>query len=197
MTVGGDEAITSGGPAGTEQTAVPGGSEGATFGPDLFGPDFLWGAATSAFQVEGSLAADGRGESVWDVFARRPGLRDLLIRLARDYPQMPLMITENGGVFGDGPTHDGQVHDRRRIRFIRQHVTVMAEAMAAGTDVRGYFHWARLDNFEWAMGYRPRFGLTYVEYPTGRRIIKDSGRYYAELARTSRLPDVPPIQPYG
>ncbi|UNX56271.1 GH1 family beta-glucosidase [Georgenia sp. TF02-10] len=122
---------------------------------------------------------------------------DLLVRLARDYPGTPLLVTENGGAFGETPTHDGRVHDTRRIDQIRSHVAAMAAAVAAGADVQGYLYWSLLDNLEWAMGYRPRYGLTYVDYPTGRRTIKDSGRYYAELVRTGDLPEPPAVAPFG
>jgi len=125
-------------------------------------------------------------------------LRDLLVRLTRDYPAVPLLITENGAVYGDSPTHDGRVHDERRIRFLLRHLQAIAEAIELGADVRGYMHWSLLDNFEWAQGYRSRFGLVHVDYPTGNRVIKDSGRVYGEIARTGRLPDaLPRIAPYG
>ncbi len=123
--------------------------------------------------------------------------RDLLIRMHREYEGVPMMITENGGVFGDTPTHDGHVHDTRRIAFLRAHVEAMGEAMAAGADVRGYMHWSLLDNFEWALGYRPRFGLVHVDYATGRRTVKDSGRMYAQLARSGTLPADTRIEPFG
>jgi beta-glucosidase len=125
-------------------------------------------------------------------------LRRLLVRLAEDYPGIPLLITENGAVYGDTPVHDGQVHDDRRSRFILDHLEAVAAAMAAGADVRGYLYWSLMDNFEWALGYRPRFGLTYVDYPTGARTVKDSGRMYADIARTGRLPESrPTIAPFG
>jgi len=125
-------------------------------------------------------------------------LRDLLVRLHRDYAGPPLMVTENGGVFGDAPTHDGRVHDVRRIALLRAHLEAVAQALAAGADVRGYLHWSLMDNFEWALGYRPRFGLVHVDYATGRRTIKDSGHFYAEVARTGRLPAQDPVvAPFG
>jgi beta-glucosidase len=117
-----------------------------------------------------------------------PGaLRDLLVRLDREYPGVPLMITENGAIYGDSPTHDGRVHDVRRIRYLRAHLSAVAEAIAAGAPVVGYLHWSLLDNFEWALGYRPRFGLVYVDFRTGERIVKDSGLHYAEIVRAGRL----------
>lgn len=120
-------------------------------------------------------------------------LRRLLVRLHHDYPGVPLMITENGGAYGDAPTHDGRVHDSRRSCYLLSHLRAIDEAMEQGADVVGYLHWSLLDNFEWALGYRPRFGLVHVDYPTGRRTVKDSGRVYAEIARTGRLPDSLPV----
>lgn len=114
--------------------------------------------------------------------------RDLLLRLHRDYPGVPLMVTENGAIYGDSPTHDGQVHDVRRTRYLRAHVAAMSEVLAAGVPLVGYTHWSLLDNFEWALGYRPRFGLVYVDFRTGERIIKDSALHYAEIIRTGGLP---------
>lgn len=119
-------------------------------------------------------------------------LRDLLLRLSREYPGVPLLITENGAVTGEGPTHDGAVHDVRRIRYLLAHLRAVAEAVAGGADVRGYQHWSLLDNFEWSLGYRPRFGLVHVDYPTGRRTVKDSGRVYAQIARSGVLPGAEP-----
>jgi beta-glucosidase len=124
-------------------------------------------------------------------------LRDLLIRLHRDYPGVPLMITENGAISGESPTHDGLVHDVRRIRYLRAHVKAIGEAIAAGAPVIGYTHWSLFDNFEWALGYRPRFGLVYVDYPSGARTIKDSGRHYAQIVAANRLIDWDETAPTG
>jgi beta-glucosidase len=111
-----------------------------------------------------------------------PGaLTDLLVRLAADYPAVPIMITENGLVSNETPQHDGRVHDVRRIRFLRAHVAAMADAIEQGVPLVGYLHWSLLDNFEWALGYRPRFGLVYVDYPTLARIPKDSALHYRAI----------------
>ncbi len=114
---------------------------------------------------------------------------DLLVRLHREHPGIPIMITENGAIYGDSPTHDGRVHDVRRIRYLREHLAAMGDAMAAGAPVVGYLHWSLLDNFEWALGYRPRFGLVYVDFRTGERIVKDSGIHYSQIARSARMPE--------
>lgn len=146
------------------------------------GPDrpFPW-------QVVGPRGDVPRTDESWEIVPS--SLTSLLVRLHEDYPGIPLMITENGGVFGDAPTHDGRVHDVRRTALLRDHVLAVRAAIEAGADVRGYLHWSLMDNFEWSLGYRPRFGLTHVDYRTGQRTIKDSGRYYAELIRNHGVPD--------
>jgi beta-glucosidase len=102
-------------------------------------------------------------------------LTSLLCRLRGDYGDVPILVTENGGIF-DEPLHDG-----RRIAFLDAHVAAIDAARTEGVDVRGYFHWSLLDNFEWALGYAPRFGLVHVDYETQARTVKDSGRAYRRL----------------
>ncbi|MFJ9130633.1 GH1 family beta-glucosidase [Streptomyces sp. NPDC102340] len=115
-------------------------------------------------------------------------LESLLVRLHSDYPGVPLMVTENGAIYDDGPDADGRVRDSRRIAFLRAHLAAVHRAMGAGVPVEGYYHWSLLDNFEWAMGYWPRFGLVHVDRETQRRTVKDSGRWYADVARSGVLP---------
>ncbi|MGI5231636.1 GH1 family beta-glucosidase [Actinoallomurus sp. CA-142502] len=145
--------------------------------------------------------ADGHGDgtaSPWvgcdDVeFVRQPGpytemgwsidptgLTDLLLRLHRDHPDMPLMITENGAAFDDQIDADGRIHDQRRIDYLRDHLAAVGRAMKAGADVRGYFVWSLLDNFEWAHGYSKRFGIVHVDYATQERTWKDSAHWYRD-----------------
>jgi beta-glucosidase len=103
---------------------------------------------------------------------------------------VPILITENGGVFGDAPGPNGRVRDRRRIEFIQDHLAAVHAAIEQGVPIVGYFHWSLMDNFEWALGYAQRFGLVHVDYDTLERTVKDSGRYYAEIVRANAL--VPP-----
>ena len=96
---------------------------------------------------------------------------------------MPIYITENGAAFKD-TVEDGAVHDPRRVNYLREHIAACHQAMKAGVDLRGYFAWSLLDNFEWAHGYSKRFGLAYVDYATQQRIPKDSFDFYrAVIAR--------------
>ncbi|WNE95303.1 GH1 family beta-glucosidase [Streptomyces luomodiensis] len=123
------------------------------------------------------------------------GLHDLLLRLTNDFPGLPLVITENGAAFHDYVNPAGEVHDPERIAYLSGHLTAVHQAIEAGADVRGYFLWSLLDNFEWGYGYSKRFGAVYVDYPTGTRIPKSSARWYARVARTGTLPEASGQQP--
>ena len=97
------------------------------------------------------------------------GLYDFLTRVARDYPGVPLYVTENGAAFADEKAPDGQVHDPARVDYLDAHFRAAQRAIADGVDLRGYFVWSLLDNFEWAYGYSKRFGLIHVDYETLER----------------------------
>ncbi len=99
---------------------------------------------------------------------------------------LPIYVLENGYGSFDQPDASGAVDDAERIEFLRAYIGAMNSAAASGADVRGYFIWSLLDNFEWESGYGTRFGLTYVDYPSQRRIPKSSFRWYADLIRTAR-----------
>ncbi|NEM92529.1 GH1 family beta-glucosidase [Galbitalea soli] len=123
----------------------------------------------------------------WEV--NPDGLRVLLERLGHDYPTLPpLYVTENGAAYDDVVSEDGAVHDPERTQYIRQHVEAVSRAIAAGADVRGYFVWSFLDNFEWAWGYNKRFGIVRVDYDTQERIVKDSGLEYARMIAGALAP---------
>lgn len=111
--------------------------------------------------------------------------RDTLLDVARRYGR-PVYVTENGLGGHDQPDASGAVVDDDRIAFLRAYIGAMNDAAAAGTDIRGYFVWSLLDNFEWDSGYSVRFGLAYVDYPTQRRIPKASFGWYRNLIRMAR-----------
>jgi beta-glucosidase len=117
------------------------------------------------------------------------GLTDLLTGLAASYPDLPLMITENGAAFDDVVDSSGApaVHDTNRIDYLHRHLNAVLDAREAGANVTGYFVWSLLDNFEWAYGYSKRFGIIRVDYATQQRIPQDSARWYADLIRTRQL----------
>ncbi|MGK9147840.1 beta-glucosidase [Plantibacter flavus] len=121
----------------------------------------------------------------WEVHPA--GLRTLLVRLGREYPTLPpLYVTENGAAYDDVAAEDGRIHDVDRDAFIQDHIDQVELAIADGADVRGYFVWSLLDNFEWAYGYDKRFGIVRVDYQTQERTIKDSGLAYARRIAASR-----------
>jgi beta-glucosidase len=107
-------------------------------------------------------------------------LVDLLTRLDREYTGLPpLYITENGAAYDDTEA-GGEVDDPERLDYIRRHVAAVEQAIARGVDMRGYFVWSLLDNFEWELGYGKRFGIVYIDYETQQRIPKSSARWYRD-----------------
>src|SRR6266700_806282 len=123
-------------------------------------------------------------EMGWEVYPQ--ALADVLVRVYRDYAPRAIAVTENGAAFADQWDGRDSVSDPLRVQYIREHIQAFGQARAQGIPVRGYFVWSLLDNFEWAEGYSKRFGIVYVDYPTQRRIVKDSGRWYAAFITAQR-----------
>jgi beta-glucosidase len=125
----------------------------------------------------------------WEV--EPDGLYELLVRLQRDYG-VPIAVTENGAAFDDPPARNGLVEDPDRVAYLDGHIDAVARAIADGVDVRRYFAWSLMDNFEWSRGYDKRFGIVHVDYATQRRTMKRSGAFYRDLiarTRDARRPD--------
>ena len=123
----------------------------------------------------------------WEV--QPEGLTRLLRRVHDDYTSAAataLYVTENGAAYDDTVAEDGAVHDAERTLYLESHLAAVADAVAQRVDVRGYFYWSLLDNFEWAWGYAKRFGIVRVDYETLQRTIKDSGRAYADVIRRTK-----------
>ena len=120
----------------------------------------------------------------WEVYPN--GLRDVLVNVARNYPVGKLYVTENGAAFPDVWDGGDTVSDPRRVDYLRAYITACADAIEQGAPLYGYFVWSLMDNFEWSEGYAKRFGLVYVDYPTQRRVIKESGRWYAAFLNAFR-----------
>lgn len=116
-------------------------------------------------------------EMAWEIYPQ--GLSDVLLRVHQDYAPPLIMVAENGAAFAD--QWDGRTHvpDRRRVQYLRDHIQELEEVCARGVPLCGYFVWSLLDNYEWIDGYSKRFGLVYVDFATQRRIVKESGRWYA------------------
>jgi beta-glucosidase len=123
------------------------------------------------------------------------GLYELLIRLSKDAPGLPLYITENGCAAEDYVNPDGEVNDLERIKFLHLHLAAAARAARDGASLAGYYVWSLLDNFEWAYGYQKRFGIVYVDFATQRRIPKASSAFYARVASENAVPALPAVWP--
>ena len=140
------------------------------------------------------LTAKGKVEKIegseytemgWEVCA--PALRRMLVKINSEYNLPSIIITENGVAFKDEVSADGKVHDLRRIEYLKEHFIQTRLAMLDGVDVRGYMVWALMDNFEWGHGFSKRFGLAYTDYTTQKRIVKDSGEWYADVIRKNEV----------
>ena len=116
----------------------------------------------------------------WEVWPE--SLYDMCMRLTRDFDRPVLEVTENGCSYGDAPGPDGKIRDARRIDYYRGYLEALARAIADGADVRGYHAWTLLDNFEWAEGFRQRFGLAWVDFASGKRTLKESGHWFGRVA---------------
>jgi beta-glucosidase len=120
----------------------------------------------------------------WEV--RPDGLSELLRRIRNGYGNPRVLITENGACYDDPPARNGTVDDPERLEYLRGHLTAVREAIAGGANVRGYYVWSLLDNFEWEHGYAKRFGIVHVDYRTQRRTLKASARWYRDHIASSR-----------
>lgn len=170
------EAVTKTPPAQALTTAAPAARPTASPYP----------AADGVYSVPRGLPVTNMG---WEI--QPEGLHRLLLRLQQDYTGpagVPLYITENGAAFDDDVVVDGIVQDQDRLEFIEAHLGAVQDAVADGVDVRGYFAWSLMDNFEWAWGYAKRFGIVHVDYQSLVRTPKASARWFAEAARTNALP---------
>jgi beta-glucosidase len=122
-------------------------------------------------------------ETGWEVYAH--GLADTLEWVTERYGRIPLYVTENGAAFYDAPQPiDGRVEDPLRVAYYRSHLRAAHTALCQGVDLRGYYAWSLLDNYEWSLGYSKRFGIVHVDYETQRRTPKASARFYSEVIRT-------------
>ncbi|RYV49839.1 GH1 family beta-glucosidase [Pengzhenrongella frigida] len=143
-------------------------------------------AADGAFSHARGLPTTAMG---WEV--QPEGLTRLLVRLQQEYTGpagVALYVTENGAAYDDVPDATGFVQDDDRLDYLDQHLRAVHDAVTQGVDIRGYFVWSLLDNFEWAWGYHQRFGIVRVDFDTLVRTPKASGRWYADVARTNTVP---------
>jgi beta-glucosidase len=149
------------------------------------------------FYFRSVMSVDGKVEKIdgadytdmgWEIHA--PALRHLLLRISKDYRLPPIYITENGAAFPDRLEADGTVHDQKRWSYVRDHLLEAHSAIHEGVDLRGYFLWSLMDNFEWAFGKSKRFGIVYTDYETLKRYPKDSAAWYARVIQRNGLDQV-------
>ncbi len=132
-----------------------------------------------------SGTTNARTDIGWEVIPE--GISHLLHQVYDRYDLPPVYITENGACYNEGPDEDGIVSDQDRLDYIARHLDVLADATDDGIPLKGYFAWSLMDNFEWAEGYKMRFGIVHVDYETQARTIKQSGEWYQTLAKTHSL----------
>jgi beta-glucosidase len=128
---------------------------------------------------------DPKTDLGWEVWPK--SLYDMVMRITQDYGRPAIEITESGCAYNDGPDPSGAIHDSRRIAYHRGYLAALGQAIVDGADVRGYHIWSLLDNFEWTEGFSQRFGLSYVDFKSQRRTLKDSGLWYAKVAADNRI----------
>jgi beta-glucosidase len=141
----------------------------------------IWASsATPPLPVPNAMGVTDMG---WEIYPK--GLTEVLRKIDQDYKLPPLYITENGCAGADTVVK-GRVHDTARIDYMRTHLEALQAAMQAGVDVRGFFYWSLMDNFEWECGYDKRFGLVHVDYATQKRTLKDSAHWYTRMIHAHR-----------
>jgi beta-glucosidase len=156
--------------------------------PDFIGVNYYSRSVVRADPTERPVGArrvhqDTRPHTAmdWEVYPQ--GLTDILTWIQGRYGNPPVYITENGAAFDDPPPVAGRLRDRQRVAYLRSHLRAASRALRRGVDLRGYFAWSLLDNFEWSYGYAKRFGLIRVDPVDRQRLIKDSGRFYRDAIR--------------
>jgi len=164
---------------------------------DVLGVNFYFGQDFAGTDADGNTR-DALGQPIvreilpdtprtamnWPITPAR--FTRLLVRLHRDYPGLPLVVTENGAAFDDRADESGYVQDDDRTEYLAEHIAAVAAARAQGADVRGYFAWSLLDNFEWAEGYAKRFGIVHVDYATQKRTPKQSALWLRDTISRTR-----------
>jgi beta-glucosidase len=145
-------------------------------GEQLIGPDVVF------------VQPEGMPVTAMNWLVDSSSIYELMTRLRDVTDGLPIYITENGSAWYDYVTQDGTVEDYERLAYLRDHLAALHAAIADGVNLRGYFAWSLMDNFEWAEGYAKRFGLVYVDFGTQKRILKRSGEFYARVVRANALP---------
>lgn len=141
-------------------------------------PPIMWANQVKAKKLTNN--PDDITEMNWEVYPE--GIYELLMRLTNEYKIKRILVTENGAAFPDTVEETG-VHDFKRVSYYQRYLEQVLRAIKEGAPVHGYFAWTLMDNFEWAEGYHPRFGLVHVDFKTQKRTIKDSGLWFREFLK--------------
>ncbi|MCA1032550.1 beta-glucosidase [Bacillus timonensis] len=155
------------------------------FGINFYNRQLVEYNAASDFLFKPAYSDYPKSGMGWDISPNE--FKELIYRLREEYTNLPIYITENGAAFDDVLEEDGSVHDHDRVSFLEQHLKAIIELNEEGLNIAGYYLWSLLDNFEWAFGYEKRFGITYVDFNTQKRYLKDSAKRYAEVVKTREL----------
>jgi len=155
------------------------------FGLNHYSPHYVTASTANPLGIGFGAAPAGVPRSVMGWPVEPDAFREALTGIHQRY-RLPIYVLENGTAAHDAIDANGEVPDQPRIDYLQAYTGAMFEAIGAGADIRGYFVWSLLDNFEWSSGYSQRFGLVYVDYPTQRRIPKASFRWYARLIAAQR-----------
>jgi beta-glucosidase len=155
------------------------------FGINFYNRSLIEFHAASDFLFRNAYSDYPKTGMGWDISPEE--FKDLIRRLRQEYTKLPIYITENGAAFDDLVTDDHRVHDVERQDYVEKHIRAVAELNEEGMNIAGYYLWSLLDNFEWAFGYEKRFGITYVDFETQERILKDSGLRYAEIIKNRSI----------
>lgn len=134
-----------------------------------------------------SLDTPGRDKTAvgWEIEAA--GLTALVVRICDEYTTLPIYLTENDATFDDYVDPNGHVLDHNRVAYLAEHISAVHDAIVAGVNLEGYFVWSRLDNVEWAIGYSRRFGIVWVDFPTGDQLPKASFDRYRDTIRSNSV----------
>jgi beta-glucosidase len=143
------------------------------------------GGLLKSTQKMKTLPSMGYTDVGWGIYPS--GIRSVLLRVKDVVGNLPIYITENGCAVQDMPNAEGYVEDRERVNYLRLHLIELHKAIEAGVNLRGYFIWSLMDNFEWASGYTPRFGIMHVDYSTLKRTPKLSARWYSDVIANNRV----------
>jgi len=152
------------------------------FGINIYSADLIRSSPNGGYEKAPFPVGFDRTAFNWPIV---PAAMYWTARFCHERYKMPIVVTENGISCRDTVAFDGKVHDTQRIDFTRRYLLELERAIDGGVPVEGYFHWSFIDNFEWAEGYKQRFGLVYCDYATGTRTPKDSAAWYAEVIRTN------------